>query len=204
MPPRKTTGGFAGRPGIGGFVLRLVLFYGLLAAPWPGLQDAYSRLYRAVGNAFFGSFGSNGVVRFLPLETPEGLNDTEIVTRLRGSFVEGASPHSPRIAGYLPTVEVVALILATSLLWGVALTHLFILVRTTIALLYWFRGGRPWALYEPGPFWSYIVSGMHEIVNVSPTASFLVPVFIWVLVAFGPDAWSARVKTPPKPQTAST
>ena len=49
---------------ISGFVLLLLLFYGLLAWPWEFVGDAYAVVYRGTMTAVFGSFGSNGVVRF--------------------------------------------------------------------------------------------------------------------------------------------
>ena len=102
-------------------------------------------------------------------------------------------PHSARLTGYLPTAEVIALILALpipwsrrwkALFWGLVLVNGFVVLRLEITLLYWFSGDRPFALYSPGPFWSEVLVGAREVVVVSPMLTFAVPVFIWILVTF--------------------
>ena len=188
--------------GILGFIFLLLVIYGLLAAPWPGVQGAYSRFYMGAGNWAFGSFGSKGEVHFLPLAKPTGLSDIEVVTKIRGARVEGWSPHSSRMMGYLPTVEVVALVLATPIPWrrrwkallcGLIICQAFIALRILICLVHWFSADRPWQLFYPGRFWGDVLTGTQEIVNVSPTLSFVAPVFIWIVVTFRRADWEAAL-----------
>ncbi|MEE9297365.1 MAG: hypothetical protein V3W34_20700, partial [Phycisphaerae bacterium] len=91
-----------------GFCVRMVVFYGLLAAPWPGVRDAYAAVYRGAANAVFGSFGSEGLVHFQPLPQRQEALDSEITIRHRRSTVMATTRHSARVTGYLPTIEIVA------------------------------------------------------------------------------------------------
>ena len=175
------------------FAFLALLFYGLLAGPWPGFQKGYAAFYQVVGNAVFGSFGSGGLVRFQPIAASGGEMDTEIVIRRRDSPVKGTTPHSAWVTGYLPTAECIALILATplawrrklkALLWGLLLVNAFVAMRITITLIYWFGTDGRWALYQPGPFWSKVLYGVFHFVAVEPAGGFAVPALIWMLVCF--------------------
>ena len=119
--------------------------------------------------------------------------DLELVIRKRGAPEVGRAPHNPVLTGYLAMVEVIALILATpipwlrrckALAWGMLLVHAFIWLRIEITLLHWFSGDSPLALYKPGPFWSKLLASVFELISVSPTSTFVVPIFIWILVSF--------------------
>ncbi len=178
---------------IGWFFLRAAVFYGLLAAPWPRVSEAYSVVYSGVANLVFGSFGSKGVVRLEPAKTSERGKDTLVIVRTRGRPQYGKLTHDSRTAGYLPTVEVIALILATTipwkrrwkaLFWGFVLVNGFIALRLGVMLLDLYSGDMPWAFYAPGPFWSRVLSGTCRIVGASLTLGFVAPVFIWILVTF--------------------
>ena len=189
-----------------GFVLKLLLLYGLLAAPWPGVRGAYSVAYRAAANLVFGSFGG-GVVRFRASPSGREEMDAEIVIRNRRSPVAGTTPHNSRMTGYLPTAEVIALILATpipwprrwrALLWGVVLVHGFVALRLVITLLHWFSVEEPWALYDPSPFWGNVLSTLFEFAVLAPTCTFLVPALIWILVTFRRSDWATIVENAPR------
>lgn len=177
-----------------GFLARLLVFYGLLAFPWPGLREAYSAAYQAAGDAVFGSFGRDGVVRFEALPHVRGQMDTEIVFGNRRTRpAPRAVRHSARLTGYLPTAEVLALILATpipwsrkwkALLWGLVLVHGLVAIRVLIALLHHFSGDHPCALYSPSPFWMVALTRVYKVTVVWVSFTFVAPLFIWILVAF--------------------
>ena len=195
---------------IAGFFLLLLFLYGLLIVPWPGLQRTYTAIYRAAANSVFGSFGPDGKVRFRPLADGHRKKDTEIVLYRRGLLVAPKFEHSALMVGYLPTIEVVALILATpipwfrrckALLWGMFAVHAFIFLRLGITLVYWFSMDEPWALFRPSPFWSSALNGSYEVLAESPMLNFAGPVFIWILVTFrrsDVDTW-CRVTHPVVP-----
>ena len=77
---------------VGGFCVRVVVFYGLLMVPWPGLQDTYARCFRAAAEVVFGSFGPGGLVSFEPRPAPHPLYDTNIVLQTRHSRRPSSSP----------------------------------------------------------------------------------------------------------------
>ncbi len=190
-----------------GFLLRLVLLYGILAVPWPAVQRAYSAAYAGVANVVFGSFGSDGRVRFQHPPNSDRPAALELVIRKRGAPQIGRSPHDPILTGYLAIVEVIALILATpvpwsrrckALVWGMLLVHAYIWLRLEITLLHWFSGDSPLALYKPGPFWSKLLASAFELISVSPTSTFVVPIFIWILVSFRKsdfEGWRKAART---------
>ena len=176
-----------------GFFLRLFVIYGLLAVPWPWVTDAYTSLYHGVGNAWFGSFGSDGVVRFVEPADAEAPHDTKIVIRNRKSQVFGSTTHNARVMGWLPTIETVALILATplpwarrriALLWGLLLVHAFIWLRLEVVLLHWFTGDQPWCIYRPPPLIDALLEQAMVIGVISPTPSLVVPLLIWMAATF--------------------
>ncbi len=188
-PPRR----------IAWFLVRLVLSYAVLIAPWPVVPEAYAAAYRTVSNVVFGSFGAEGVVHFRKPLGPSAM-DTEIAIRRRSSPDVGTTSHSARFTGYVPTALVIALILATplpwsrrgkALLWGMLLVHVFIALRQEINLLHWFSGDSPWCLYQPGPFWSSVLKRAFGAIVVSPTLSFIVPIFIWILATFRRADWQS-------------
>ncbi|MDX1388557.1 MAG: hypothetical protein R3344_05180 [Acidobacteriota bacterium] len=175
------------------FFLVLILVYGVLAVPWPAVRAGYAAVYRGVANVVFGSFGGDGIVRFEPAGSDEAGMDTLIQVRRRGSSVVGTTTHDSRLTGYLPTIEVVALILATpvawsrrwrALLWGLLAAHLFVGLRLYITLLRWFAGDAPWCLYDPGPVGTTVLVKVFEVAVVSPTLTYVVPLFIWIVATF--------------------
>jgi hypothetical protein len=178
---------------LGKFFAVLVIVYGVLAVPWPFVRDAYGAVYRGVANAVFGSFGGDGVVRFEPATDPDATLDSEIRVRRRSGTVTGTTLHDSRLTGYLPTIQVVALILATpiawsrrwkALLWGLLAVNLFVGLRLYVTLLRWFTGDAPWSLQDPGPFWTGVILTLFEVGVVSPTLTYVVPLFIWIVVTF--------------------
>ncbi len=188
------------------------IVYGLLSYPWPGLQPAYSKAFRSAGQAAFQGFGPNGKVKFLPLENPTRTTDSEITTGVVGERRIGFSSISPRILGYLPSVEIVALILASSVTWrrrlfalllGLTAIHLFIYLRLFLLIRLWYSKATPWQQYHPSESTLGIIDQVNEIINVSPTAGFVIPVLIWIAVTFRASDWE-RIIRRHQPQTPLT
>jgi hypothetical protein len=184
---------------IAGFVLWTALVYGALAAPWPGLQQAYSRAYRGTARIVFGSFGPDGIVEFVASPVPRGASDTQIIIRNRHRSAFTVSPHAPRRAGYLPTALLAALTMATplpwtrrlkALAWGVAAVHLYVGLRLAVTLAHGFNGTSEWCLYELPRWWSSSLAAAYEMISISPTTPFLVAVFAWGLIGFRRGDWS--------------
>jgi hypothetical protein len=184
----------------------IVLFavvYGLLSIPWPGLQEAYSKAFRSAGQTAFHNFGPNGVVKFLPLEKPTRTTDSEITTGVKGDRRIGFSSISPRFLGYLPTIEIVALIIASSVPWrrrllalllGLIAIHAFIYLRLLLLIGIWFSNDTPWQQYYLAESTLTVLKRANEVINISPTAGFVAPVLIWIAVTFRSSDWERIIR----------
>ncbi len=188
-----------------GFSFRLVLVYVMLIIPWPGLEEAYATLFRAGGTFVFGSFGSEGVVRFLQSDLPDNsTRDTLIVFSTRkplhpnGYMRIKKTCTSSRYGGYIPTILVIALILATpiswlrrawTLLWGMGLVHTFIAFRLLVKIFYLLSGDPEVPLFVLNPFWETVLNFAYDIFVFRLGSSFVIPIFIWILVTFRREDW---------------
>lgn len=195
---------------VGSFLLAIV-FFGVLMAPWPGLERTYARFFQAGGNGIFVRFWfwGDGVTRFRDLHNlkpgvlPPGSPELR-PTRNRDTLIEMRSRSAPgeigflrtssRLIGYNPIAATIALILATplpwrrrlrSLLWGLVWVHVFIVVRVSVwlAALGFGAPGKGYALFSPGPFIARMLDHSVTVLHEDPTVSFLVPTLIWFLVA---------------------
>ena len=183
MTPLKTIGRF--------FALTVVI-YVLLIVRWPGVREAYRAAYCAAGETILGRFGSHGVIRFDPRIGDE-INDVDLVLGKRTAKGIGEVPaemSSGRV-GYAPLAALVALVLATpiswgrrgrALLWGFILVNLFVLGRTALHILFLFSAPSPVRLYEPGLFWSKVLTSAYEFLFLAPACTFLAPAVVWILV----------------------
>lgn len=177
------------------FFIRVLLVYAALMIPWPGLQRAYGAFYRAGWNVLFVPFSADSEAQFLPLRPPQRGQDTLVILKnLRTRFLFSLTT-TIRYMAFAPTVLLLALILATPipwsrrwrpLLWGLLLVHGFIAARMTLILLEAFIR---MALWEPGPFWRGVVTGLILTFACSVVVSFAVPVLIWILVMFCRGDW---------------
>ena len=184
---------------LGGFIWRLSLYYVLLGvAPWPGFRDAYADLFRAGGNTVFGSFGGSGRTKFEP--EPRGLRmwDTRVRFAIAGLPMSRRITYNAWIAGWIPVATLVSLVLATripwsrrlrALVWGLAWTHVFVLLRVFVLVLFGFSGPPGLPLFSVGPFGHKVLEVALEVISVAPVTSFVVPVLIWLLVTFRREDW---------------
>ena len=112
-----------------------------------------------------------------------------------------------RLTGYLPTAAVLALVLAMSipwsrkwkaLVWGLVGVHLFIALRLATGVLYLLSQAKPTPFFEFTPLGNKAVYNIYEMAVQSPTISFIVPAFIWILVTFRrSDFEGLSTKSPP-------
>ena len=200
MPPRSL---------IVGFLWRFALVYGLLIFPWPAFNKAYGGYFRALGQA---TFSRSGGPRYLQFEAvPEELHhrlDTRIAIANRDQADRAGNVPlhylelDTRGVGWVPTALLLALILATpvswprraaALIWGLIAVHGFILF--SIASTIW-NNSTELSLLTLTPFWKSVVEGLDETLVTQMGASFVVPVFIWILVTIRKQDvsawWSGR------------
>lgn len=192
---------FKGRSALA-FLVRFVIVFTLLMAPWPGLREAYAACFRAGGNVLLGAFGAHGSVRFLPLSTPDPEHDTELILRDRRTGKTVHLAGDSRLYGYLPTGFVLSLILATpmgrsrrvkALILGMALVNVYVILRLAVFLAVAFSGAYGLTLYIYGPFWRGVLGFTHWVVVVSFAGWLIVPLPIWAFASFcGRDTGTLR------------
>jgi hypothetical protein len=170
------------------FFARLSVIYVILVIPWPGIASAYLATTCAVGQRLLGTFGSDGAVTF---ERHPGKPwvCTQTLYR-RGASAAARRDYDSR-QDYLATALVVALIGATplerrrmsvALLLGLALIHAFILWRIWLGLMDAFSDDTL-GLIRLSPFWKDSLRLAVQVFVGSIEASFIVPIFIWIVVA---------------------
>lgn len=173
------------------FFIKLGAIYGLLIAPWPGLDTAYRAVFRAIHRPLFCDFGSNGTVTFKPEPDPaDGWNSHLILTNTKSGTrmqITYRSRHA-----YLACALTVALVLATPLPWtrrwkslliALLLIHLFLAVRLGLGLLDAFSEERMGVLSFT-PNLKRALQLCVVMLLVSPETTFVVPVFVWIVATF--------------------
>jgi len=210
-----------------------IVVYSVLTLGWHelGLKNAYKPWFRSFGNVTFSQFWfwSQATVKFIDADADDlfGRVNAVLPGKLPAGFqVPGAqgerdtllvlmnrnAPGSPgffrtasRITGYAPTAVMVAIALATpviwrrrlwTLAWGLVLVHGFILVRLTVLVLHagFAVPGKAYALFQPGPFLQDMLKRADVVLADNPTFSYLVPVFLWIAILFVFQVKDGRTK----------
>ncbi len=179
------------------FLLWFLLIFGVLIAPWPGLNQAYSRYFQSLGQMAFNPSGeSRRMVVFSPasgkipgLDTRLTLENTELADASGQGRVERTEIDT-RSIGWVPTALTVALVLATPIPWtrrlmalagGLALIHLFIF----FSLQAWvWNNSAGLSLLTLSSFEQRVVDELNYALMNQLGISFTVPVLIWTLVTF--------------------
>ena len=185
---------------LGGFVIRFLIIYGLLMAPWPGLRRAYAAVFRAGGNLVFGSLGPDVRVRFRPPDRSERAADTEIVlTKREGqALATRRVPTKARHLGYTPTAILVALTLSTpslwrrkwrGLLWGLLAVYGFVALRVGLLLMHTLSEDPALRVFTLGPLAEKLLERAIPALVRAPASSYVAPILIWVLVSFRTSDW---------------
>jgi hypothetical protein len=169
----------------------LVGTYILLIVPWPGVARAYLASVNAVGGRLLGDFGAEGGVVFRSHPTKPWTSVQTLYKRSAKVSIAAERNYDTR-QDYLATALVVALILATplprrrkaiALVLGLLLINAFVVWRIWIGLVDVFSENQL-ALIQLAPFWKETVRLAVQIFVGSIESSFIVPVFIWILVTF--------------------
>jgi hypothetical protein len=192
------------------FVLRALIVYALMMAPWPGLREAHAAVFRGMGNVVFSRFWfwGDSAVRFIdlrgvrpgdlapgaPMPDVTDAFDTVMELRTRGASQVGYLRTSARYVAYLPIALFTALCVATPTSWrrrgvglviGLLLVHLFVLLRLTLTLLAGgFAAEKTYAIFRPGPFWHGVLMRLDGVLADNPTVSYIVPTLIWFVLMF--------------------
>ncbi len=206
------------------FFFTAVAIYVLLILPWPGVREAYREFYRIAANVCLSTFGSQGQIAFRPPTAAEfakrkGTADRgdlaaaivrQTVTYQELTQKDGTIAKVPLTGrpvgvvsiiptgrvGFVPTAELIALILASPVSWprrlralvgGFVLVNLFVGARLAMMLLFCYSQDTPMRQFEWGSTATNLIAGLYEFFYVSPTGSFLIPPLIWALVTIRSD-----------------
>jgi len=159
--------------------------------------DKYAAKLRSAGNFLFEDMGKNRKVNFKKINI--GQFDTEIgAIRPQLLKVEGKGWHFARIntwhVGYMPTICLVALILATpfavisqkilALLAGLVFFNLYLYAILYVRILFVFNQmDRELERFEPS-FFSTLLDYIYHSFTKNIGLLTIIPIFIWLLVAF--------------------
>lgn len=198
---------------VAAFFFKVILLYALLMIPWPGVSAGYGYLFRACGTAVFHTFGSAGRVEFRPAEPNPGEKDPlDFEIRLRNLRTQAGGTftleRNTRKMGYLPTAFTVALILATpvpwprrgwALLWGLVLISAFVGFQLTLHLVNAFSDPNVLNQFDLAPSMKRLLGIALKVFVLSPVTAYIVPIFVWILVAFRRGDWAKLLATPAAP-----
>jgi hypothetical protein len=191
----------------GPFLCLFTVAYGLLMALWPVWGGAYARLY-ATGAAFlFESFGSRAIVAF---SRPDDTHRDEVkITFYDRQRVDAhARPvpllriaHDVRYGVYIYVAFLTALVLATPIPWrrrgwalfgGLILIHAFMAFRLLLLVVQLLNSNEVALLPLPW-FWGKVLLLSVQVFTINILPSFVVAIFIWILVSFRRANWPGIV-----------
>ena len=170
---------------------------------WLVVKPAYAACFRSGANLLLGSFGSGGEVEFRPLSADIGHTDTKVVCTNRNApdWQDEALRISSRYVGYVPTVALISLVMATpmawrrrlwALLWGVPLVYGFVALRLAMALLNKFSYDNPIRAVELSLSAKNAVLYVNDAISGSIfMCDFVAPTVIWVIVSFRRSDWES-------------
>lgn len=174
------------RKPIAGFFVRLGLLYALLIAPWPGLRAVYRDAVVSAGGWAFDSPAFPWRVNFVS-QSEDPKNDLRVYVADRWGPARIGIYFRSRVLGYIPTVVLASLVLATpiawarrarALFWGLFLIHGFIVVRLAVAIFY--AASHP--VFGESAFWQTIFARAASFFSFTAALSYIFPVIIWMAV----------------------
>lgn len=187
-----------------GFLGRLVVIYGLLVAPWPGVREAYARAAASVGSMVFRDTLEGWTCRFEARSDPTGDIDTDLFMSSRASGALARNGQSAFLGYFMPTALLIALVLATplpgsrrvrALILGLLLLHAFFVFKTWIIVLHALNQVDAPAL-GLGYYSRWLVVFLHVVLARTPVGTMLVTCLVWVAATIRRadlESWRARV-----------
>lgn len=187
--------------------LFLVVMVGLsVAFRWIG--PAYLAGYRLVGNIVIPGMGPNCDVRFefLPEDSQyrDRYRDTKLVLQHKITRVKRTKVLGARVTGYVPTVMLIALIVATplpwrrrgrALLWGVAIMQGIVILRTALLVLYVVSHDETLQAMKLGPTADYLVVSAFNAFVRSTLSSYVLATLVWIGVCLRKSGWDAFTRS---------
>lgn len=175
------------------FFVLLGLSYTLLMLPWPGLRQTYARFFRAGNQLVLGSFGRDGVVRFVPMKKAGSRHDTRMSFLNRRTGLRVFTTFGSGAMGYAPAAFLTALLISTPLplrrragafLLGMLLLHAVVGLTFFLHITYVFGTDPHIATFSLSEFSERTLAELIRLVLFAPFFKLVVPTFIWMLVTF--------------------
>jgi hypothetical protein len=190
------------------FFLKAIVIYLLLTAPFPFYDNMYGKFYRSCGKVFFDRFHGTGIARFSP-------GNENRITRLDvGNVTQLDANNQLKTAwvntetrgfGYLPSVLLVSLVLASPVSWrrkiialiiGLTLVSLMVMFRLWFQILYLCEQ-YPWLnLYNFGETQKKIIEYAYQTIVIPINMVLYFVIIVWLLVTFRKEdlKWFSKTK----------
>jgi hypothetical protein len=185
------------------FLLKSILIYSLLSLPFSFFDEAYGNFYRKVAKTFFGNFRDGGFVAFEEGKQPAITHiNVGIYAFVRpdGSCDTAVDDINTRYLGYIPTILLISLVLASPVPWrrrlialvaGLFLVTMLILFKQWISLL-WLCEINMWLKF---PHFTgvgkKVLTFFINFIAVSSSTLLYFVVAIWLLVTFRVEDFKA-------------
>ena len=178
------------------FAVRVGAYWAAFALAWPLLAPAFRPLYCTVGNLAFNN--GEAQAQFKTAKKIDRDHDVDIVLTNSTPGVRGDVFHSARLGGYLPLATFAAFVLASPISWarrrralrlGLLFLLLYILMRMWVPIWRDFSNPNALQVYDPGAFGRWLMGVLQRSLVDAPASWFVVPIFVWVGVAFRRSDW---------------
>jgi hypothetical protein len=181
------------------FILKAIVIYVFLTAPFSFYDEFYGKFYRSCGTLFFGTFHGSGMARFTEGSEKKitridiaNVTQLDANNQLKTAWVNTET----RGFGYLPTVLFISLLIASPVPWrrriislvaGLLLVTLLVMFRLWLQILYLCEQF-PWLnLYQFGDIQKKIIELVYQAIVIPINMVLYFVIIIWLLVTFRKD-----------------
>lgn len=186
------------------FLAKFLVVTVLLSLAFRWIGPTYLAGFRLAANLAIPSMGTNCNVSFKNLPDDSRYrsryHDTEMVLRNEQTRVSRTKVLGARVTAYVPTVMLIALVLATpvpwprrgrALAWGLVILQVVILIRVAVAVLFVVSRDEVLGVMALGPFAEYVVVSLFNALTRSTLSSYVIAAIIWIAVTFRRAEWNA-------------
>ena len=189
------------------FLLKAVGIYIFLSLPFSVYDQAYGSFYRQVAGAYFYKFRETGFVKFVEMKEPLYTHldiGNNLLGRANGTCPTVVEDIDTRYLGYIPTILLISLVLASPVSWKRILSALALgltLVTFLIIFKQWINLLRlcelnPWMqLTNFTGLGKMLLNFTYRFISASPSTVLYIVVAIWLLVTFRIGDFKLKSKT---------
>ncbi|MCX6231290.1 MAG: hypothetical protein NTZ33_07080 [Bacteroidetes bacterium] len=181
------------------FLIKAILIYSLLAAPFSFYDGMYGKFYRACSQKLFHRFHDTGFVQFSEgkqkYNTNFNIGNYKIIIS-NTSAQATIGEINTRYRGYLPTILLISLIIASPVQWkrkfygliiGLVILNAYIFLKQWIDILYTSVNTSWLKLYDYNESQKKILEEVYLIFIKNFGLIWVVVVIIWMIVTFRKD-----------------